>query len=96
MKVGLGERSEINRQRIPKTRGGITEGTIKEYKLEGAGWKGVDSGVRRRRFFTSRFDNNKITQIGLLRLVEKIMSTRYDFVLYAFCDPEPVKRCECG
>ena len=46
--------------------------------------------------FTSRFNIDNITQTGLLRLMEKIMSTRYDFVLYALFNLEPVKRFECN
>ena len=45
--------------------------------------------------FTSRYDSNKITQIGLIRFMEEIVSNRYDFVLYELFDPEPVERFEC-
>ena len=45
--------------------------------------------------FTSKFDTDKITQIGWLSFVEEIMSNRYDFVLHALFDLEPVKRLEC-
>ena len=45
--------------------------------------------------FTSRFDIDKITQIGWFRFRKKIVSNRYDFVLYALLDLEPVKRFEC-
>ena len=44
---------------------------------------------------TSRFDADKIMHMGWLRFVEEIVSNRYDFVLYALFDLEPVKRFEC-
>ena len=73
-------------------RGRIMEGTIREFKLECKGWKReteVVGGVS----FTSRFDIDKITQIGWLRFVEKIVR-RYHFVLYALFDLESMKRFE--
>ena len=37
LKVGVVRKSEGYRQRVPETRGGITEGTIREVKLGGEG-----------------------------------------------------------
>ena len=53
------------------------EGMIREYRL-GKGWKGETEVVRAS--FTSRFDIDKITQIGWFRFLEEIVINRYDFV----------------
>ena len=45
--------------------------------------------------FTSKFDIDKIRQIGRFRFMEEIVSNRYDFVLYVLFNPELVKRFEC-
>ena len=42
----------------------------------------------RRREFTSRFDIDKIRQIGWFRFVEEIVRKRYDFISYALFDLE--------
>ena len=73
-------KSEIISQRVPKTRGVITEGAIKEFKLEGDEWKG-ETEVVRGASFTSGFDIDEITQIGWFRFMNEIVSNRYDCVL---------------
>ena len=79
------ERSEIKRQRVPETRGGIKEGMIRKFKLGCQEWKG-ETEVVRWAGFTRKFDIDKIP-----RFLENIVSNSYDFVLYAFFDLEPVK-----
>ena len=66
---------ENNRQRIPETRREITEGAIREFKLEDEGWKGEKQLVGGASF-TSMFGTDKFMQIGWLRFVEEIMSNR--------------------
>ena len=73
-------------------RGGITVGTITEFKL---GCKdGRETEAVRGASCTSRFDIDKITHIGWFIFMEEIASNRYDFVLYALFRLEPVKRFE--
>ena len=57
---------------------------------------GRETVVVRGESFTSRFDMDKITQIGWFRFMEEIASNRYGFELYALFDRESVKRFECG
>ena len=72
------------------------ERMIRDFNLGGEGWKGEKTEVVGGVSFTSRFDTDKITQIDWLRFVEEIMSNRYDFVFYAFCDLEPAKHLNAG
>ena len=66
----------------------------REFKLGGERWKEETEMVGGTRF-TSRFDTDKISQIGLLRFMEEFTSNRYDFILHALFDLEPLKRFEC-
>ena len=45
--------------------------------------------------FNGWFDVNELMQICWLRFMEKILSNRYNVVLYALLDLEPMKRVEC-
>ena len=56
--------------------------------------EGRNRGGRKSEFYR-RFDTDKISQIGWLRFLEEIMSKRYDLVLYALFDLQPVKRLDC-
>ena len=44
---------------------------------------------------TSRFDTDKIAQMGWLKFMEETTNNKYDFILYALFDLEPVERFEC-
>ena len=76
---------------VSEARGGIMEEMNGEFKSVGKGWKG-DIEVVRGASFTSGFD---IMQIGWFRLMEKIVSNRYNFVSYALLPLQPVKQFEC-
>ena len=67
--------------RVPEMMGGITEGTVREIKLGGDGWK-EETEVVRGANFTSGFDNNEIMQIGRFRFIEEIVT---DMILYCMC-----------
>ena len=63
----------INRQRIPETREGNTEGTIREFKFGGEFWNG-DKQVVKDASCTSRCDIGKITKRWWFRFMEEIVS----------------------
>ena len=63
-----------------QTRGGITEGTIREFTLRGQGLKGENEMVRGASF-TSGFDVDEITQMGWLRFMQEIVGNGNNFEL---------------
>ena len=83
------------RREFQGTRGGITVGTIREFKL---GCEGDVEGKGRdgyKREFYQQFDIDEIAQIGWFRFKEESVSNIYDFVLDLLFNIELVKPLEC-
>ena len=84
------ERCDISIQRVPHTKGRITEGTIRESEIGGEGLK-EETGVVRRAHFTGGFDVNEIANVCWFESVHEMVCNGNNFELYALFYLEPMK-----